>query len=127
MSFRFQKHEKLKSQKLIEQIFQTGKSVSAFPLKLYYTPIVSATKTRFQVGFSVPKRHFKKAVDRNYIKRLLRENYRLNKNLFENLPPASYGLMIVYTGKEMPNYSSLQRSYRKLIAHFVTTETPKFN
>lgn len=124
MSFRFRKYEKLKSQKRIEQIFQTGKSVSAYPLRLYYSPIDTPLKTRFEVGFSVPKRHFKKAVDRNYIKRLLRENYRLNKNLLENLPAPSYGLMLVYTGKEIPDFTTLQRSYRKLIALFVKTETP---
>lgn len=124
MSFRFRKYEKLKSQKRIEQIFQTGKSVSAYPLRLYYSPIDTPLKTRFEVGFSVSKRHFKKAIDRNYIKRLLRENYRLNKNLLENLPAPSYGLMLVYTGKEIPDFTTLQRSYRKLIALFVKTETP---
>ena len=71
------KNEKLKSQKAIEQLFAEGKSVSAYPLRMVYLD----NQSQLKVGVSVSKRNFKLAVHRNRVKRLLREGYRLNKNL----------------------------------------------
>ena len=79
MSFSYPKKEKLKSQKRIEQLFSEGKSVNAYPLRMVYLKSDFNGNTTFKTGVTVSKRNFKKAVDRNRIKRLLREAYRLNK------------------------------------------------
>ena len=72
----FPKEEKLKSKILIGQLFEEGKSVKSFPLKLIYHAI-QGEESQDKVGVSVPKRNFKLAVTRNKIKRLLRANKRI--------------------------------------------------
>src|SRR5690606_26122576 len=73
MNEKFPTSEKLKGKILIDRLFSEGKSIKYFPLKLVYTPITIAPITTNKTGVSVPKRNFKKAVDRNHLKRLMRE------------------------------------------------------
>ena len=113
MNFHFPKSEKLKSKKTIELLFQEGKSVSKFPIKVFYLPIVNYEKT--QAGFAVPKRNFKNAVDRNRIKRQLREAYRLQKHLLKNEDGSRFALFFLYLGKEKLPYDSIDRGMRKLL------------
>lgn len=92
--------ERLKSRKQIDSLFRTGKSFSVFPLRVFYRWEGEALP---RVGVSAPKRHFKRAVDRNRIKRLLREGYRLQKQTLLEAPSApGLQVFIVYTGKELP-------------------------
>ena len=77
MNQKFPKNEKLKSSKTNENLFLNGKKHIQFPLKIIY--LETSESENNKVAFSVPKRNFKKAVERNRIKRLLREIYRLNK------------------------------------------------
>lgn len=116
MPYRFPKEEKLKSRKRIELLFQKGQSVASFPVRLVYLFEDAPADSQVQAAFSVPKRHFKKAVDRNRIKRQLREAYRLQKNMIT--PPASGSLilMFIYTGKEMPLWPQVQQSVAKLLS-----------
>lgn len=110
ISFSFPKAEKLKSKKLIEKLFVEGKNVTNFPLKLIYVPNELETTIPIKTGVTVPKRKFKKAVDRNRIKRLLREAYRLNKHIIFNNIEGKYALLILYLGNEMPNYGRIEKS-----------------
>jgi ribonuclease P protein component len=99
------KSERLKSRKAIDQLFATGKSFSAFPLKLFWHK--SNNTESLQAAFSVSKRHFKKAVHRNRIKRLMREAWRLQKNgLCQKLQEKNESLtvFILFTGNELPEY-----------------------
>lgn len=96
--YTFPLSEHLKSAKQIDLLFRSGKSFSVFPLRVFYR-WEGFDPTR--VGVSAPKRHFKRAVDRNRIKRLLREGYRLQKELLAEVPPGLH-VFIVYTGKELP-------------------------
>ena len=76
--FRFPKAERLKSRKQIDLLFAGGKAFSVFPVRTIYR-FHTAEKGSLKAGFTASKKHFKKAVDRNRIKRLLREAYRLQK------------------------------------------------
>ena len=74
------KEERLKSRKLIDQLFKEGKSFSSFPFRVVWKYLPSASDSFLKAGFTVSTKHFKKAVDRNRIRRLMKEAYRLQKN-----------------------------------------------
>ena len=103
------KAERLKSRKAIEHLFRDGKSFSTFPFRVLwmYNPLSPAA---LQAGFAVSSKHFKKAVDRNRVKRLMREAYRLQKNaLAANLEQQQkcMAVFFIYLGNELPEYQSL--------------------
>jgi ribonuclease P protein component len=96
------KSDKLKSTKAIEQLFKEGKSFSIFPFRVLY--LEAPASGPLQTAFSVSKKHFKKAVDRNRIKRLMREAWRLQKNVLVNNKHKHLKIFIIYTGNELPEY-----------------------
>src|SRR5690242_16493418 len=102
MRFTFSKNERLSSQKEIDQLFKEGKSLNSPPLKLIWfkKEIPDSSIPYVQVMFGVPKKNFSRAVDRNRIKRLMRESYRLSKNeLFEKIgSDAGYNVALLFTG-----------------------------
>ena len=105
----FGKQEKLKSRKLIEELFDRGKSINVFPVRILYifSNLEADEKSLLQVGVSVSKRNFKRAVDRNRVKRLLREAYRLQKKeLLELLIKQKKKgfVFFIYTDKQLPEY-----------------------
>ncbi|MCH4552164.1 ribonuclease P protein component [Aestuariibaculum lutulentum] len=119
MKFTYNKNEKLKSKKLIGQLFSEGQSVSAYPLRLVYLPTTFETPINAQTGVSVSKRQFKTAVDRNRIKRLLREVYRLNKASYFNNISTQYAFMILYIGKDKPTLSQIENRMQHLFSKFL--------
>ena len=123
MNFKFPKKEKLKSKKLIDKLFTEGKSVSKYPFRLVYIKTELIEEVKVQAGVSVSKRNFKSAVDRNRIKRLMRESYRLNKNLIFNNISTTYAFMFLYLGKDMPkNYDEINKNMMKIIKKFIDNE-----
>ena len=114
MRYTYNKDEKLKSQKAIEQLFAEGKSVLAYPLRMVYLN----NQSQLKVGVSVSKRNFKLAVHRNRVKRLLREGYRLNKNLLIDNKLDHYTLMILYISKEMPDFKTIDKKMKALLTKF---------
>ncbi len=103
---------KLKSRKQIATLFAEGQSIKAYPLLLAYMPC--EMEVPFKVGFSVSKRNFKTAVDRNRVKRLLRENFRKNKYLFTEENGQQYLLMFIFIGKELPDYQLVNKALIKV-------------
>jgi len=105
--------EKLKSRKLIQQLFSEGKSVTVSPVKCFYLLHPAGLNECIQTGVGVSSRNFKKAVHRNRIKRLLREAYRLNNHSLHQAllqKQKQVAVFILYTGKEMPTFQSLQKT-----------------
>jgi ribonuclease P protein component len=102
--FTFRPAEKLKSRKLIGQLFKEGKSFKLFPFRIIYIQ-PEKNFSHLQAGFSVSSKNFKRAVDRNRIKRLMREAYRLQKSSLQNeleQKDKYVALFILYTGNEVP-------------------------
>ena len=106
--FTLGKTERLKSRKQIEQLFSEGKKISVGSFRIFYLFINSSAggKSSLSFGVAVPVRSFKKAVDRNRIKRLVKEAWRLQKDdLAKMLKARSKHLNVffIYTGKELPD------------------------
>ena len=116
MNQRYGKEEKLKQKKQIETLFGEGNTIGQYPVRLFYLRIDSENLEQFtRTGVSVSKRNFKNAVDRNKIKRLLREAYRKNKYLVNQPDGNRYWLMLVYVGKELPELKTLETAVIKAL------------
>lgn len=125
MNFKYPKEEKLKSKNTIDLLFSEGKSVSKYPLRLVYVEIPMDEyyekfgDTKLKMGVSVSKKYFKKAVDRNYFKRVLRECYRLNKHvLLENIEK-KYAIMFFYQTKDRLPYQEIHVKTVHLFEKFI--------
>lgn len=112
MNQRLYKTDRLKSRKAIEGLFAKGEKVSSFPIKLIYLNNENATATSHQAGFSVPKRSIKKAVDRNKIKRKMREAYRKNKHLLTVPENTKLSFMFIFTDKNDCPYSEIEQKIK---------------
>ncbi len=124
MAFTYPKSEKLKSRTIIGKLFSEGKSVSKFPLRLVYVENPDATEA-IQIGVSVSKRHFKKAVDRNIFKRQLREAYRLNKHILTGNLDKPYAFMLLYQTKDRLSHEEIMSKTVALFEKFNARDLPK--
>ena len=115
MNLSYPKNEKLKSRKLIEKLFSEGSSITSFPLKLIFLQ----TGNHNKIGVSVSKKNFRKAVERNKIKRLLREAFRHNKYLLIDNNVEGYAFMILYISKDLPDYKSVNNNTKQLFTKFL--------
>lgn len=98
--------ERLKSLKLIQKLFnRNNPSVSAYPLRAVIYRESSSEEPQYpQILITVSKRNFKKAVDRNYIKRQIREAYRMSKITL----PGNVVLAFIYLSKELPQKGQIK-------------------
>jgi len=107
----FTYQDRLKSRKAIAQVFETGGQLFQYPIKVFYL-ITADQPATVQMSVSVPKKKFKKATDRNQIKRRMREAFRLNRP--EDPAQTSLATMWVYIGKETESYNKIESASRKL-------------
>ena len=117
-SFSYPKAEKLKSKKTIDLLFSEGKHVSKYPLRMVYVETPFEEDVPLKMGVSVSKKHFKKAVDRNYLKRVLRECYRLNKALLTDGLEKKYSCMFFYQTSEKLSYEEINAKTIALFTKF---------
>lgn len=118
----FPKAERLCSRKTIGRLFEKGsteaKTSYLFPFKVFYLVDSDVPSNQPpQVLFSISKRSFKKAVDRNLLRRRCREAYRKNKHLFFSSPeqrPPSY-IAFILIAKTKVDYETIERGLQKLI------------
>lgn len=121
MDFKYPKSQKLKSKKTIDILFSEGKTVVKYPLRLVFIENENQEEN-LKIGVSVSKKYFKKAVERNYFKRVLRECYRLNKHiLIENIEK-KYSIMFFYQTSEKLNYQDVNQKTIELFQVFLSSE-----
>ncbi|MBQ4820029.1 ribonuclease P protein component [Aquimarina sp. MMG016] len=116
------KKERLKSKKEIELLFSEGKSIAQFPIRLIYRKAELDDDVSVKTAVSVSKRNFKKAVDRNRIKRLLREGYRKNKYIVTSNTTHQFTFMFLYTGKKLPEYDLIASKIKGILQKFKKLE-----
>jgi ribonuclease P protein component len=119
MNFTYPKNERLKSKTTIGLLFSEGKSVSKYPLRLVYRQAEAGSEEKIKIGVSVSKKYFKKAVDRNYFKRVLRETYRLNKHLLWDNLEQPYSFMFFYQTKDRLSYEEINTKTIQLFEKFL--------
>lgn len=111
----FKKEERLCNLKLIEKLFHDGSSFLVYPFRIVWLPEKLDSGFPVQVLLSVSKKKFKRAVDRNLIKRRIREIYRLQKSedLYPFLNEHSVKLLlgINYIGNEIADYSYMEKKF----------------
>jgi len=120
--YTFGKAEKLKSRKQIEQLFAKGKAIAAHPLRIIYLAPEIPMDVPVKTGVTASSRHFKHAVDRNRIKRLLRETYRLNKHaLWQHLQHHNRQLtmFILYTDKSLPDFETVNHKMQEILEKLI--------
>ena len=128
--FTYQKSDKLKSRKQTQHLFSTGQAINVFPIRLIYTiePITSSldnisSTSLLQAGVGAPSRTFRKAVQRNRVKRLLREAYRLEKPNFITqaaLDNKRVNLFFLYTDASVLTQLEIQAKVKEALAILVT-------
>lgn len=110
----FKRDEKLKSRKLIQHLFKEGKSFSHFPLRIIYVQPEN-NFSHLKAAFSVSSKNFKKAVQRNRIKRMMREAYRLQKGLLQKQLEENHKnlvIFIIYNGNTLPEFENIFEKMR---------------
>ena len=113
----FSKKERLCSKKDIKELFNEGSSFFLPPFKII-SLYKNSSENCFlnQILISVPKRNFKKAVDRNNIKRLIRESYRLNKTLLSSVyNKKELSIAFIYIGKRKYNYHIIESKLKEAL------------
>ena len=115
MDKRFGKKYKLCNEKQIELVFTSKNSVKSYPFVIHYADLQTQIDVPFQITISAPKRNFKKAHERNRIKRILREAIRENKLILETFlmeNERKLALFMIYTAKEELSFDVLQKKYQ---------------
>lgn len=114
--YSLKKSERLCNKKAFEQLFDNGITQFVYPIKAIYECSPSLEATIILVAFGSSRKSFKNAVDRNKIKRLIKEAYRKNKHILIPLIENSLlNIMFLYTAKEIVTYHKIERALIKIL------------
>jgi len=117
----FSKQERLCSRKDIEQLLQHNNVYFAYPFKCFWSISSQQEELYHRMVIAVPKHTIKRAVDRNRIKRLVREAYRLNKNiLYKDKTSQKVDMLFVCVCKEPPLYTIVTQGMKKILSQIAT-------
>jgi len=123
-SFTFPKKEKITSKTLIDRLFKEGSSAHKYPVRMLFLTEPSYQEEFPQILISVSKRHFKHAVDRNHVKRIIREAYRLQKQeLMEQFPVKPSYIAILYTSNEKISLEEMKKKLSLIIKKSISNTT----
>lgn len=114
--YKFPKYERLSGEIAVNQLFSYSKRFTSYPLRVHYALRPSNTHARLLV--SIPKKLFKHAVDRNHLKRRIREAYRIQK------PPIAIDIAFVYMDKQICSTEIIQNAVKKAIEKITSTHLP---
>ncbi|MBK6952453.1 MAG: ribonuclease P protein component [Crocinitomicaceae bacterium] len=120
----FRKSERLCSRTVIDEIFSKGKELRKFPYLLKYIYSTEVAVNPVQIVVSVPKKRAKSAVDRNRLRRQIKEAYRLNKDelqLYFQNNKCSIVIFLIYTGKEKEVYTLLEEKLKVILKELIHT------
>lgn len=124
MAHTFRKSERLCSRTVIDEIFSKGKELRKFPYILKYIYIAEVAQNPVQIVVSVPKKRAKSAVDRNRLRRQIKEAYRLNKDVltsFFRTNKSAVVIFLIYTGKEKEEYKLLEEKLKLILKELIHT------
>jgi ribonuclease P protein component len=126
----FRKPERLASKLAFDQLMKSGRRITDTSVSIVWKSMPLPTSAPVQVAFSVPKRQFSRAVDRNRIKRLMREVYRKNKNIVYPLlaeKRKQYAILFVYTSKTLPAYPEIAEKITTILNRLaeIIQQTPE--
>lgn len=111
----FSKHERVKNKKEMSRIFTNGIFFYSELMSLGYTKNTNIKEDRHKIAVSVPKKLFKSAVKRNKIKRLIKESYRLNKQILYENTTDFYNLIFIYKSKDIEPFQAIQQNVIQLL------------
>ena len=121
--FTFTKAERLSKEKLIKELFEKGSSFYLFPFKVLYMPNPDKSVPEVnQILIPVPSRNFKRAVDRNLIRRRIRESYRFQKEIISNIPEKGI-FSFNYTAKEVLTFAEIKNKVFLVLAKIKKLES----
>jgi ribonuclease P protein component len=120
--FSFHKFERLSKKKSIQELFDKGSSFTLYPFRVHYLAVNSEDIHCNKVLFTVAKKNFRRAVDRNRIKRLMREAYRLSK--IHMVLPVKLHIAYIYVGKEILPFEHIQKKMITSFSKFKVDENP---
>ncbi|MBL4593218.1 MAG: ribonuclease P protein component [Flavobacteriales bacterium] len=119
---KYAKNEKLKSKKAIDLLFSNGKSINAFPIRVIYISKPELEGIPVNMGVTVSKKNIKLAVNRNLIKRRVREAYRLNNNELKTYllnANSELNIMFIYTSKQILPYKEIEDKIKVLLTRLI--------
>jgi ribonuclease P protein component len=127
---RLRRDERLKSRKQLKALFEEGRSLTTFPLRCIWLRSETSEQFPVRVAFSVSRRIWRNAVDRNLLKRRMREAYRLNKHLlYEAIQPGEGQLLLacLYTSNESCAFDQVQEAMSKALVRIAKrlSQTPE--